>query len=232
MAIDLNGQRILVIGASGGIGRATADAFKGAGAYVVAAGRDAAKSAGLGSEAVVLDFLDEHAVETFFEKTAPFDHVVVAAARTKSGPVGGLPLDVAKASMESKFWGAYRIARSAKINEGGSLTFVSGFLSHRPSGGAVLQGAINAALEALARGLALEKAPVRVNTVSPGLIDTPIWAGMAAADREAMFERTAARLPARRVGQPEDVAAAILFVATNRFATGSTVTVDGGGTIA
>jgi NAD(P)-dependent dehydrogenase (short-subunit alcohol dehydrogenase family) len=96
----------------------------------------------------------------------------------------------------------------------------------------VLQGAINAALEALARGLALERAPVRVNTVSPGLIDTPLWGGMQAADRDAMFARTATRLPARRVGRPEDIAQAILFLATNPFATGTTLTVDGGGTIA
>lgn len=232
MAISLEEQRVLVMGAAGGIGRAMAEAFTNAGANVVAAGRDQAKLAGVGSEAAALDFLDNDAVETFFATAAPFDHVVVAAASTKSGPVSGLDLDAAKASMESKFWGAYRIARAARINDGGSLTFVSGFLSHRPSAGSVLQGAINAALEALARGLALEKAPVRVNTVSPGLIDTPLWHGMAAAYREDMFERTAARLPARRVGQPEDIAQAILFVATNRFATGSTVTVDGGGTIA
>ena len=96
----------------------------------------------------------------------------------------------------------------------------------------MLQGAINAALEALARGLALERAPVRVNTVSPGLIDTPLYAGMAAADQDAMFAKAAGRLPVGRVGKPEDIAQAILFVATNPFATGSTVTVDGGGTIA
>jgi NAD(P)-dependent dehydrogenase (short-subunit alcohol dehydrogenase family) len=96
----------------------------------------------------------------------------------------------------------------------------------------VLQGSINAALEALARGLALERAPIRVNTVSPGLIDTPLWAGMPVADREGMFARTAERLPARRVGRPEDIAQAILFLATNPFATGTTLTVDGGGTIA
>jgi len=232
MTINLSRQRILVVGAGGGIGRVTADAFAAAGAHVVAAGRDTAKLAGIGSEALALDILDNDAVEVFFGDAAPFDHVVVAAASTKSGPISGLGLDAAKASMESKFWGAYCIARAAKINDGGSLTFVSGFLSHRPSASSVLQGAINAALEALARGLALEKAPVRVNTVSPGLVDTPLWHGMAAADREGMFERAAARLPARRVGQPEDVAQAILFVATNHFATGSTVTVDGGGTIA
>ncbi|MBE7210323.1 MAG: SDR family oxidoreductase, partial [Gluconacetobacter diazotrophicus] len=86
--------------------------------------------------------------------------------------------------------------------------------------------------EALARGLALEKAPVRVNAVSPGLVDTKLWGGLAAADRQAMFEGAAGRLPARRVGRPEDVAQAILFVATNPYVTGTTVTVDGGGTIA
>lgn len=232
MAINLDGQHVLVVGAGGGIGRATAKAFKAAGAHVVAAGRDPARLEGVGHEAAALDFLDNNAVEAFFAGRAPFDHVVVTAAATKSGPVGGLALDAAKASMESKFWGAYRIARTAKVNDGGSLTFVSGFLSNRPSPASVLQGAINAALDALVRGLALERAPVRVNSVSPGLIDTPLWGGMAAADREGLFERTAAKLPARRVGQAEDIAEAILFVATNRFATGSTVTVDGGGTIA
>jgi NAD(P)-dependent dehydrogenase (short-subunit alcohol dehydrogenase family) len=97
----------------------------------------------------------------------PWDHVIVSAAQTPTGPVRTLDLADAEAAMESKFWGAYRVARAAKIKDGGSLTFISGFLSVRPSAGAVLQGAINAALEALARGLALELAPVRVNTGPP-----------------------------------------------------------------
>jgi NAD(P)-dependent dehydrogenase (short-subunit alcohol dehydrogenase family) len=93
----------------------------------------------------------------------------------------------------------------------------------------VLQGAINAALEALARGLALERAPVRVNTVSPGLIDTPLYGRMEATAREAMYDRMRQSLPVRRIGQPEDVAQAILLVATNPFMTGVTLNVDGGG---
>jgi NAD(P)-dependent dehydrogenase (short-subunit alcohol dehydrogenase family) len=133
--------------------------------------------------------------------------------------------------MESKFWGAYHIARAAKINERGSLTFVSGFLSVRPSATSVLQGAINAALEALARGLALELAPIRVNAVSPGLIATPLWSGMADEKRDAMFASAAQRLPARRVGKAGDIANAVLFLVQTSFATGSTVRVDGGGAI-
>jgi NAD(P)-dependent dehydrogenase (short-subunit alcohol dehydrogenase family) len=146
--------------------------------------------------------------------------------------VRSLSLADAKIAMESKFWGAYRVARAAKIREGGSLTFVSGFLSVRPSSSSVLQGAINAALEALARGLALELAPVRVNAVSPGLIATPLWSGMPNDKREAMFAGAAQRLPARRIGQPEDIANAVMFLVTTPFATGSTVRVDGGGAIA
>lgn len=236
MPIDVNGQTVLVVGAGGGIGRATAEAFARAGARVVAAGRPGAAldaaARSIGAEAAALDFTDDVAVETFFKERDVFDHVVVAAASTKTGAVGTLPLVDARAAMDSKFFGAYRIARAARIRNGGSLTFVSGFLSTRPSATSVLQGAINAALEALARGLALERAPVRVNAVSPGLVDTPLYAAMRAEEREAMFARVAGKLPARRVGQPGDIAEAILFLAVNPFATGSTVTVDGGGTIA
>ena len=235
MTLSLKDKRVLVVGAAGGIGAATAEAFASAGASVFAAGRPGPKlealAARIAAEPVALDILDNTAIEAFFGEAQPFDHVVIAAAATKSGAVGGLSLKDARASMESKFWGAYRIARAVKVADGGSITFISGFLSQRPSVSSVLQGAINAALEALGRGLALERAPVRVNTVSPGLIDTPLWGGMDKAGREAMFARTAERLPARRIGQPENIAQAILFVATNPFATGTTVTVDGGATI-
>jgi NAD(P)-dependent dehydrogenase (short-subunit alcohol dehydrogenase family) len=220
MPIDLNGAHVLVVGASGGIGSATAEAFATAGAEVARPDRDA------------LDITDDASVEAYFADKAPFDHIVVTAAQTKTGPVSGLTLPDAQAAMDSKFFGAFRIAKAARVTDGGSITFVSGFLSTRPSATSVLQGAINAALEALARGLALERAPVRVNTVSPGLVDTPLYARMSDADRQAMFDKVAGRLPAGRIGQPENIAQAILFVATNPFATGSTVTVDGGGTIA
>ncbi|MGN5374418.1 SDR family oxidoreductase [Sphingomonas hankookensis] len=220
MAIDLTNARVLVVGATGGIGGAAADAFAAAGATVARPGRNA------------LDIADDASVAAFFEGAEPFDHVVVAAAQTRSGPVADLALGDAQAAMNSKFFGAYRIAKAVRVMDGGSITFVSGFLSQRPSASSVLQGAINAALEALARGQALERAPVRVNTVSPGLIDTPLYAGMDDAAKTAMFDKAAARLPAHRVGHPEDVAQAILFVATNPYATGSAVTVDGGGTIA
>src|SRR5271170_4431338 len=172
MSDELQGARVLVVGGSSGIGLATAAAAAKAGASVTIASRSKPKLdaalAGIGGDAraVVLDTGDEAAVERFFANEAAWDHVIVSAAQTSSGPVRTLGLVEAKAAMESKFWGAYRVARAVKIREGGSLTLVSGLLSVRPSASSVLQGAINAALEALARGLALEFAPIRVNTVS------------------------------------------------------------------
>ncbi len=226
----------MVVGAAGGIGHATARAFAQSGALLTAAGRPGpaldAAAAETGAEPAALDILDAEAAEAFFMGRAPFEHVVLAASSTRTGSVADLALVDAKAAMESKFWGAYRLARFAKITDGGSLTFVSGFLARRPSAASVLQGAINAALEGLARGLALERAPTRVNAVSPGLIDTPLHAGIPDGARQTMFDKAAARLPAHRIGQPEDIAQAILFVAGNSFVTGSTIVVDGGGTIA
>ncbi|TGN95113.1 SDR family oxidoreductase [Burkholderia sp. USMB20] len=234
---SLHGKKVLVVGGSSGIGAAAATAFARLGAVVTIASRnpdrvgaDAAPGAQVRTEA--LDITDTAAVDAFCARAGQFDHVVISAAKTATGPVRALPLADAQAAMDSKFWGAYRVARSIDIAPGGSLTFVSGYLSVRPNASSVLQGAINAALEALARGLALELSPVRVNTVSPGLIATPLWDKLAPDARDAMYAGAAQRLPARRVGRPEDVANAIVYLAATPYATGSTVLVDGGGAIA
>ncbi|WP_186198700.1 SDR family oxidoreductase [Burkholderia gladioli] len=236
--MNFDGKQVLVVGGSSGIGEAAARAFVERGATVTIVSRDSGKLAasaariGQGVRTGLMDITDEASVRAFLDAAGEFDHVVVSAAQTATGPVRGLELKDAQAAMDSKFWGAYRVARAARIREGGSLTLVSGFLSVRPSSASVLQGAINAALEALARGLALELSPVRVNTVSPGMIATPLWSKLDEAAREKMYAGAAARLPARRVGQPEDVANAIVYLAATPYATGSTVLVDGGGAIA
>jgi NAD(P)-dependent dehydrogenase (short-subunit alcohol dehydrogenase family) len=133
-----------------------------------------------------------------------------------------------RATLEGKFWGAWRVARAAEIRAGGSLTLVSGFLSIRPRPNSAIVGAANGALESLTRGLALELAPVRVNCVSPGIIDTPIRAAMPEAARKEMLAKAAAALPVGRVGLGEDIAQQILAFMTNGFATGSIVYLDGG----
>jgi NAD(P)-dependent dehydrogenase (short-subunit alcohol dehydrogenase family) len=133
--------------------------------------------------------------------------------------------------MEGKFWGAWRVARCAEIRAGGSLTLVSGYLSIRPRLNAAIVGAANGALESLARTLALELAPVRVNAVSPGTIDTPIRATMPEEARRDLLAKTAAVLPVGRVGTGEDIARQILAFMTIGFATGSIVYLDGGALI-
>ncbi len=230
----IDGRRVLVIGGSSGIGLATARKAADDGARVTIASRSREKlGAALatlpaGVDGAPLDVTDAAAVAAFFDAAPAWQHVVLAGSATRSGPVRGWPLDDARAAMDNKFWGAYHVGRSARIEKGGSLTFVSGVYSVRPNAHAVLQGAINAALESLARGLALELAPVRVNTVSPSTTETPLWDRLGDAVREQKFADMARRLPVGRIAQPEDIAAAIWYVATNAFATGSTVLIDGG----
>ncbi len=231
--------RMLIIGGSSGIGEATASMAARAGALVTIASRSMprlqAAQARLpsGIAAEVLDASDDDAVQAFFAAHPPWQHVVLAGSATQTGPVRGLPLPAARASADNKFWGAYHVARHASLCDGGSLTFVSGVYAQRPHPAAVLQGALNAAVEALARGLALELAPrVRVNTVSPSTTATPLWDKLGAEGREQKLADMRRRLPLQRVAEAADIAQAILFVAGNRFATGSTVLVDGGDALA
>ena len=236
MIDSFDNQRVLVIGGSSGIGEATALRAAKAGAAVTIAVRsrdrlDAAlQRLPAGTLAQVLDVTDVAAVETLFATQGPWDHVVLAGSSTQVGPVRTLSLEAAQAGMQNKFWGAYHVGRSARVVRGGSLTLVSGAYAQRPNPAAVLQGAINAAVEGLMRGLALELAPdgVRVNAVSPSTTATPLWDRLGEAGRERKFAEMRERLPLNRVADPDDIARAILFVATNPFATGSTVLVDGG----
>ncbi len=140
-------------------------------------------------------------------------------------------MDDVRATLEGKFWGAWRVARAAEIKAGGSLTLVSGFLSVRPRPNSAIVSAANGALESLTRALALELAPVRVNCVSPGIIDTPIRAAMPEAARNEMLAKAAAALPVRRVGLGADVAQQIVGFMANGFMTGSIVYLDGGALI-
>ncbi len=231
----LKNSRVLVMGGSSGIGEATAALALDSGAHVTIASRSQEKlQAALqrlpaGASASVLDVVNAQAVEAFFAQHDAWDHVVLAGSSTRVGAVRALPLDDAQAAMQNKFWGAYHVGRYARISAGGALVFVSGVYSIRPSKAAVLQGAINAAIEALSRGLALELAPlVRVNTVSPSTTQTPLWEGLGQAGKARKFADMRARLPVAAIARPADIAEAILSVATNRFATGSTVLVDGG----
>lgn len=233
---DLAGHRIAVFGGSSGIGLATAKAVKALGGLVTIASRtpdrlrEAAAAIGDAATAAV-DVRDAEAVKRFFAERDPFHHIVVSAAELTAGSLRQSSLAEARAAVESKLWGAVHVAHAARILPGGSLTLVSGMIGTRPSGAATMLSAINAALDALAKALATEMAPVRVNCVSPGRIETPWWDFLPEAERLGLFQRTAAGLPIRRIGRPEEIAAQIVHMMVNGFMTGSVVLVDGGGSV-
>jgi len=228
----LAGKKIVVVGGSSGIGLATAELTKREGAEVVIASRNAerlqAAADKIGATAIATDVTSDDSVAALFRQCGPVDHVVVTAAQLRTGPFKSVSMDDVRATMDGKFWGAWRCARAADIRAGGSLTLVSGFLSVRSRPNSAIVGAANGALESLTRALALELAPVRVNCVSPGIIDTPIRAAMPEAARRDMLAKTAAALPVGRVGLGEDIARQILAFMTIGFATGSIVYLDGG----
>ena len=228
----LAGNKVVVVGGSSGIGLATAELAKSEGAEVIIASRNADRlkvaAEKLGVTAIPTDVTSDESVAQLFRQCGTVDHVVVTAAQLRSGPFKTVSMEDVRATMESKFWGAWRVARAADIRSGGSLTLVSGFLSIRPRPAAAIVGAANGALESLARSLALELAPVRVNCVSPGIIDTPIRAAMPEAARRDMLAKAAVALPVGRVGVGEDIARQILTFMTVGFASGSVVYLDGG----
>jgi NAD(P)-dependent dehydrogenase (short-subunit alcohol dehydrogenase family) len=232
----LAGQKVVVVGGSSGIGLATAEMAKAQGADVVIDSRSAERlkvaADKIGVKAIAADVTNDDSVVNLFRECGAVDHVVVTAAQLKSGPFKTVAMDDVRSTMEGKFWGAWRVARAANINAGGSLTLVSGFLSIRPRPNSAIVGAANGAIESLTRSLALELAPVRVNCVSPGIIDTPIRAGMAEAARTEMLGKIAAGLPVGRVGVGDDIARQIMAFMTIGFATGSIVYIDGGALIA
>jgi len=234
--VRLAGQKVVVVGGASGIGFSTAELANREGAMVVIASRNAdrlkAAAEKISATAVVADVTSDESVTALFRQCGPVNHVVVTAAQLRTGPFRTVTMEDVRATMESKFWGAWHVARSAQIRAGGSLTLVSGFLSVRPRPAAAIVGAVNGALESLARSLALELAPVRVNCVSPGIIDTPIRAGMPQDVRREMLAKTAAGLPVGRVGAAEDIAQQILTFMTVGFVTGSIVYVDGGALVA
>ncbi len=233
--MSLTGKKVVVVGGSSGIGLATAEFAKREGAEVVVASRNVerlkAVADKIGATPIAADVTSNDSVAALFRATGPVDHVVVTAAQLRSGPFKTVAMDDVRATLEGKFWGAWRVARAAEIRAGGSLTLVSGFLSVRPRPNSAIVSSANGALESLTRALALELAPVRVNCVSPGIIDTPIRAAMPEAARRDMLGKIAAALPVGRVGVGEDIASQIHAFMTNGFMTGSIVYLDGGALI-
>jgi NAD(P)-dependent dehydrogenase (short-subunit alcohol dehydrogenase family) len=235
--MSLNGKRVLVIGGGSGIGLAVAQGAAKAGAAVTVASTNLDKvksaAAALGGEAAGLDVTDEAAVAAFFASAPAFDHIVTTAGdwgQIRGVPVADLDLAAAAGVFKVRFWGALAVAKHGgpRLPPGGSLTLTDGMIAHRPSRGSAVSTAMAGAIEHLTRALAVELAPARVNCVCPGLIRTGVWDSIPDNRREATFERMTSRQLVPRIGEPDEAAAAYLFLMTSGYTSGQVVQVEGG----
>lgn len=184
-------------------------------------------------ETGVLDATDEEAVEGFFRSLGPFDHLATPGSETVLGSLRELAPSDARRAFDVKYWPQYLAAKhgAPQMRDGGSITFMAGSFSQRPQPMGTVQASVNAAIEGLGRALAVELGPIRVNTVSPGMVDTPMWSDLPGEEREGMYAAAAERLPAGRIASSEEVGDAIVFLMANPHMTGITLFIDGGETL-
>lgn len=232
---ELAGQKVVVIGGTSGIGLGTAKFARSQGAEVILTGRDSARLEQAMSETGALtgeafDASDSDQLTRFFGNLpAPIDHLMVSAGAPYYAKLADIDFTKAHDNVEQHFWLLLHIARLAagKVRPGGSLIFIGGTGGRRPSASALI-ATFTAGLPALARSLALELAPIRVNLIAPGFVDTPLSASLLGDQLNARREQLRTTLPIRRVVGPDDVASLAIHLMTNTAITGATFDIDGG----
>ncbi|MFD9006688.1 SDR family oxidoreductase [Streptomyces sp. NPDC059582] len=234
MSTTLKDKTVLVVGRGSGIARAVSDAAMQEGARVIAAGRNRAalRESYRRSAATVatVDVTDEGSITALAAEVGVVDHVVCAASARARGAVAELEPDAILRSFHTKVVGPIMLTKhfAPTMPESGSFVLLSGVAALEPDPGFLAVAATNGAVNTVVRSLAVELAPIRVNAVSPGTIDTGAWDALGEQGKAELFGRLSAANPARRIGTPEDVAHAILFALTNTFLTGVCLPVDGG----
>ena len=232
----MSSQHVAIIGGSSGIGLATAAHLLEKGYRVTITGRDAAKLQAAGQSltgdiaTVTMDAADFAGLAEAFQAIGPVDHLVLAlGGGNGAGPFATVDLADFRKGFEQKTMAHFACAQAClpHLSKQGSITFVSAVSAQAAMPGTAGLGAINAAIAALAPILAVELKPIRVNCVSPGVVDTPWW-DFTAEQKEQIFAGFAARTPVGRVGRPEEIAEAIAFLIGNGFTSGHTLICDGG----
>jgi NAD(P)-dependent dehydrogenase (short-subunit alcohol dehydrogenase family) len=233
---QLAGQTVVLLGGSAGIGLETARLARAEGADVILVGRNperlehAAREVEARSTAA-FDATDVAALERFFEDLPrPIDHVLVTAGGPHYGPLAEMDFAEARRTVEEHLWLPLQLARIAvgKVRSGGSLVFMSGTGGRQTAVGLTVGGTLTVGALALTRNLALEIAPIRVNMIAAGFVDTPLSASILGDQLEARRAELRETLPIGRVVEPEDVAALAVHLMTNTALTGATYDIDGG----
>jgi NAD(P)-dependent dehydrogenase (short-subunit alcohol dehydrogenase family) len=233
---SLLGQTVVVIGGSSGIGLETARSARAEGAQIVLTGRDPERlrnaAADLGAQRhAAFDAHDPDHLDAFFRSLpAPVDHVLVTAGGPYYAPLVDMDMTDATRYVADHVRLTLEVARHAArtVRPGGALLLMSGTGGRRPAVGISLTALLTAGLPALTANLALELAPVRVNLVAAGFVDTPLSASLLGDDLDERRAHLRATLPIRRVVVPEDVAALAVHIMANTALTGATFDVDGG----
>jgi NAD(P)-dependent dehydrogenase (short-subunit alcohol dehydrogenase family) len=233
---ELLGQTVVVIGGSAGIGRETARRARAEGARLILTGRNRERLSGAAGELEALstaafDADDPAAVERFFaELPAPIDHVMVTAGRPHYGRLLEMDFEQARRGLDTHLLQMLAVARSAagKVRAGGTLVFMGGVGGRHIRAGLGIVPTVTAALPALTASLALELAPIRVNLIAAGFVDTELSASLLGDEIENRRTQLRATLPIRRVVTPADVAALAVHIMSNTALTGATYDIDGG----
>jgi len=233
---QLRGQTVVVIGGSSGIGFETARYARAEGANVILTGRDPGRLQRAASElgalsATAFDAVDSASVARFFrDLSTPLDHVMVTAGRPHYGRLVDADPARARDALDEHLVPVLQIARGAasRMRAGGTLLFMGGTGGRRPGVGQGILSTVTAALPALTANLALELAPVRVNLIAAGFVDTPLSASILGDQLEGRRKQLRASLPIRRVVEASDVAALAVHIMVNTALTGATYDVDGG----
>jgi NAD(P)-dependent dehydrogenase (short-subunit alcohol dehydrogenase family) len=233
---ELSGQTVIVIGGSAGIGLETARRARGEGADVILTGRNQDRlnqaTAELGAQRVAaFDATDFGRLDTFFnELPTPVDHVLVTGPGPYYAPLADLDREQAHRSWDNHLWLAVAVAQHAvgRVRPGGTLLFMGGTGGRSRGPGLSLIAAATAAMPALIANLAVEVAPIRVNQIAAGFVDTPLSASLLGDQLDTRRAQLRATLPIRRVVGPADVAALAVHLMANTAVTGATYDIDGG----
>jgi NAD(P)-dependent dehydrogenase (short-subunit alcohol dehydrogenase family) len=234
---SLRGKRVIILGGSSGLGLATAKAAANEGANVIIVSSNQQRiNTGLkdlpqGTEGYAVDLSNEQNIKAFFDTIGNFDHLVYSAGENLIlNTIDQTDIEQARTFFNLRYWGAFAAVKygAPRINAGGSISLTSGTAGARPGKGWSVASSICGAMEGFVRAMAVELAPIRVNGVVPGVVDTNLWNSMPAADRDNLYKSMADAQLVKRVGEADDIALAFIYLMKQQYGTGQNIVIDGG----